>query len=38
MQGGEDESAVMPDLVGFEELNGEDVHEFEFSFEGSVDR
>ena len=36
MESGEDETAVMPNLIGFEELDGKDIHEFKFFIERSV--
>ena len=36
MKSSEDETAVMPDLIGFKELDGKDIHEFEFLIKRSV--
>ena len=36
MKSGEDETAMMPDLIRFEELNSKDIHKFEFFIERSV--
>ena len=36
MESGEDETAMMPNLICFEELDGKDIHEFEFFIERSV--
>ena len=36
MESGEDETAVVPDLIRFKELDGKDIHEFEFFIERSV--
>ena len=36
MESGEDETAVMPDLICFKELDGQDIHKFKFFIERSV--
>ena len=36
MESGKDETTVMPDLIRFEELDGKDIHKFEFFIERSV--
>ena len=36
MKSGEDETAMMPDLICFKELDGKDIHKFEFFIERSV--
>ena len=36
MKSGEDETAVVPDLICFKELDGQDIHKFKFFIQRSV--